>query len=196
MRLLSKVLLALSFIASISCNTAYAANATDWECLDTFVVPTVSPSEETLREIAHKLLVFRFNNTPNTLKYQSDSNLLTIIFKKPANDVKRIGITFKRANGGNLYVVFYEYANKNITLLDILNRYGAELIEVKTASDLSKSIEIMLKKDTLKDYDTKHPLYFTPTFLGKDDFISLKFVSADKVFVNDVVFGLFKKDKE
>lgn len=174
---------------------ALAANTIDWECFGDFVVPFVSPKEEALQKVANKLIGFRFNRALHTIKYDKDDKLLTITFKKPSNDVKKIGIAYQKVTGGYIYMVIYELKSGALSLLDILNRYGADLIEIKTDTDLSKTIEIKLKNDTFDSLDS-HPLNHMTAFLSKDDFISLKFHSANKVFVDTITIGFFKKDMD
>lgn len=193
-----KVIAKIIIIMTISFSSTYvqSANTVDWECLGDIAVPFVAPTKESIKNISDSIITFRFNNQPRTVKYSNNDNLLTVKFKKPVSDVKSIGIGYNKVSDGYAYIIIYEYTSNAVALLDILNRYGAEVMDIKTDSDLSKSIEILLKSNTLINYDFKYPLYNMPLFIGKNDFISLKFISKDKVFVDTMVFAYFKKTTE
>lgn len=189
------LLLLLSLIMlGVFTRQARAINTDDWENIYS-IVPFAAKTEDSLKMIATRVLSDGYYFKGNKVKYTKDKNTFSVTLKKPWHDITKLDVMFTEEYNGTFYTVVFHFAKGTISLFDVLNRYGSNIIKIKTDENLNKLMDINLSKDTF-DFESKHPLAELSQTLKPRDIIHLKFLSTDKVYVDALFFGYYKIDKE
>ena len=187
----------LLIFLTIFSGPVHSIDTEDWAGILTVLFSMGKPEKEWVLNTAETLLVKQIGAYPEKEKtffsqfFNEDSSQITVPIKNGHHDLKEIYIDYMEANqGGYIYIVWFSFLHGKMSLLDVLGRYGTDLAEIKTKEDLSKEINYVLKTD-MPSLVGDNPIWpLQPSISGQ--ITTLKFISKDKVFVDDLVISFYK----